>query len=84
MWSGQAETSKAGLHDMLLTLEPLLRRCLPHTAATAAAAAAAAGSSNAVVLLPEMCIIYNDAAAMVRYLEEDATPQLRETFKDVK
>jgi hypothetical protein len=68
---------------MLLTLEPILRRCLPHTAASLAAAAAA-GSSRANAPLPEMSIVYNDAAAMVRYLEEGATPQLMETFKNVK
>jgi hypothetical protein len=83
MWSGQAETSAAGLLDMLQTLQPLLRRCLVGSS-RGAAAAAAGSSSSAVVPLPQLCIIYNDAAAMQQYLQQEAPEQLRQVFKNVE
>jgi hypothetical protein len=80
MFSGEAETSSAGLRDILLTLAGILRHCLPGTAAAAGGPASEAGAR-----LPPVCIVYNDAAAMQAHLRDPATDDaVKEEFQRVE
>jgi hypothetical protein len=74
MFSGEAETSTAGLGDILLTLQGILRHCLPQRT-----------GSGADSRLPPACIVYNDAAAMQAHLQDPATDAaVRQAFQDVQ
>ncbi|KAF6251960.1 hypothetical protein COO60DRAFT_1673982 [Scenedesmus sp. NREL 46B-D3] len=78
MWSGQAETSAAGLADIAAMLAAIVRHCLPGYRQPAA------GSSGAAGVLPQVCVVYNDAAAMAQYLREAAPADLKAIFKNVE
>jgi hypothetical protein len=81
MFSGEAETSRAGLSDILITLAGILRHCLPQRAAAAAGGSASEADSQ----LPRVVIVYNDAAAMVAHLRDPATAAaVREDFQRVE